>query len=103
METTSLMTKEGYLTEQAKINIIEIEKQAKEIDRKKKQLREALLQAMTEFGVKKIDTDDLLITVKESTYKEQFNSKKFKEENEEMYNAYIELTPVKESLLVKVR
>ena len=57
---------------------------------------------MMEKGVKRIETDRMLLTVKEPYERETLDSKKVKELAPEIYNECKKVTKIKESLLVKI-
>jgi len=98
-----LITTNNELAINAKQKIINLENTIKELQKQEKQLREQLLKEMEDKGIVKFDSDELLITKKESTYRETFNAKKFKAENEDLYNDYVSFSKVKPSLLIKVK
>jgi len=98
-----LITTNNELAINAKQKIINLENTIKELQKQEKQLREQLLKEMEDKGIVKFDSDELLITKKESTYRETFNTKKFKAENEDLYNDYVSFSKVKPSLLIKVK
>ena len=51
----------------------------------------------------KIDTPELSITYVDETYKESFDSKLFREQNPDLYDNYVKMSPVKASLRLKVK
>lgn len=79
------------------------EKQAKEIKELQDKLKASLLSAMEELGIVKLDTEELTITYVAETYRESFDSKALKEEDEATYNKYIKISPVKSSIRIKVK
>lgn len=64
--------------------------------------REALLKAMEENGVYSIKGDGLAVTYIAPTQREVFDSKKFRNDNPDLYDAYVKLSPVKSSIRIKV-
>ena len=68
-----------------------------------KSIKNEILAEFLKNDIKSIETDDLVITVKDSYTRETFDSKKFRKDNEELYNKYINITKVKESLLIKCK
>jgi len=64
--------------------------------------REAILNEMLEKGIKSYEIDGVKYTAVEPTTKETFDSKKFKEDNPELYSKYKKTSQVKASLRVKV-
>ena len=63
---------------------------------------EAVLQ-MRENGVKKWQTDRIILTIKADTTTERLDTKRLKEEQPEIYAQYIKTSPVKGGLLIKTR
>ncbi len=98
-----LILLDGSLSLETKNKIIELEKTAKAIKEEQDKMRNAILEEMEKRNIIKLDSDELSITYKAPTYKETFDSKKLKEDNEELYNKYIKISPVKSSILVKVK
>ena len=91
------------LGDEAKHAIATIELKAKTIVDQKDRIREALLQAMTDAGVKKIDNDAFTVTRKEDTQSESFDKKQFRTDNPDMYDKYVSFKPLKGSLLIKLK
>ena len=83
--------------------IAEFEKTIKDMQEKEKALKEAILNEMQAKNIVKIDTPELSITLVAETYKETFDSKSFKEENPDLYDNYVKMSPVKASLRLKVK
>lgn len=83
--------------------IAEFEKQAKAIKQAEDKLKAEILAAMEAQGIIKLDTEDLTISYVSETYRETFDSKALKADDEEMYNKYIKLSPVKSSIRIKVK
>ena len=83
--------------------IVDCEKRVKEAKLKGEELRAGLLNQMIEKGLKRIETDRMLLTVKEPYERETLDSKKIKELAPEIYNSCKKTTKVKESLLVKIK
>ncbi len=83
--------------------IADFEKAIKDMQEKEKVLKEAILEEMKQKNIIKIDTPELSITYVDETYKESFDSKLFKEQNPDLYDAYVKMSPVKASLRLKVK
>ena len=62
-----------------------------------------LLQQMSEYGVKKIEGERVVVTYVEPYVKELFDSKKFKEDNPKEAEKYIKKSQVKESIKIKLK
>lgn len=74
-------------------------KALKDLDQK---YNDMIREAMEQYGVVKIETENLNVTYVQPTEKESFDSKAFKEDFPELYDEYVKMTPVKASLRVKV-
>lgn len=83
--------------------IAEFEKAIKDIQEKEKALKEAILEEMKQKNIIKIDTPELSITYVDETYKESFDNKLFREQNPDLYDNYVKMSPVKASLRLKVK
>ena len=83
--------------------IAEFEKTIKDIQEKEKALKEAILNEMQAKNIVKIDTPELSISYVAETYKETFDTKLFKEQNPDLYDGYVKMSPVKASLRLKVK
>ena len=58
--------------------LVELDTLKKSIDSQYKELKDAILEAMTNSGVYKIENDSISITAIAETTRESFNSKQFK-------------------------
>ena len=98
-----LILLDGTLALEAKNKFIELEKMSKAIDEEKKKWRQAILEEMEQKNIVKLESDELTIKYKAPTYSEKFDSAALKKDDEALYNKYIKISPVKSSLLVKVK
>lgn len=80
-----------------------IDEEKKELKRKEDAIRETLLKEMEDKGIIKISDENISITYKAPTEKETFRTKDFKKDLPDLYDAYVEFTPVKGSLLIKIK
>ena len=99
----NLITKNGNLCQNIQKKIIQIEKKAEEINKQKKLLREMILKAMEDNDIIKISNDLFDITYVGKTYKETFDSKALKVDDENLYNKYIKISEVSPSLRIKIK
>ena len=83
--------------------IIDIDRQEKAIKKAKEEVWNALKEEMEKKGVKKIESDELLINYIASTDRETFDKKAFQKEHADLYDEYVEMKPVKSSIRVKVK
>ena len=80
-----------------------IDEEEKELKEKKEKIREILLKEMEDKNILKLETENISITYKEPTERETFRTAKFKKDLPDLYDTYVEFTPVKSSLLIKVK
>ena len=71
--------------------IIILEKKAKEIKKQQDSMKNEILDAMQKNGVLKIDNEFLKIAFIPEHDAEKFDSKKFKEENPDVYDMYAKI------------
>lgn len=98
-----LITQNGVLAPETQAIIIELETQAKAIKETQDKLKEAILKEMEEKQIIKLESDELLITYVAPSYRESLDSKQLKADDEELYNKYIKISPVKSSIRLKVK
>ena len=102
---TDILSQEAALNKIYEIEqiIVDCEKKVKEAKSQGEALRAGILKQMMEKGLKKIDTDRMLLTVKEPYERETIDSKKVKELAPDIYNNCKRTTQIKESLLIKIK
>lgn len=83
--------------------VISLEKQAKEIKKQQDSMKNEILDAMQKYGVLKIDNELLKIALIPEHDAEKFDSKKFKEENPDIYDSYVKLSKVKPSIRITIK
>lgn len=84
--------------------IIRVEKLADEYAKAQKKLRAAILEAMKEADVEKIDIEDVIaLTVVPESTSERLDSKALKAELPDIYDTYCKISPKAAYLKVTVR
>lgn len=83
--------------------LIYINEQIKALTEEKEQITETILDSMKKGDVEKVDVGSILFTRKAGGVRSTFDSKRFKEEHEDMYDEYLKSSEVKESLTIKFR
>ena len=83
--------------------IADFEIKIKALKEAEEQIKSAILQAMENNGLLKLETDELSITYVSPTERETFDSKKFRSDNPDLYDEYVKFTPVKSSIRIKVK
>lgn len=96
MELIKIENGIGILNAEVSKNIAKFEKAIKEI-------KQNILTEMENKNILKLETDDLMITYIAPAERETFDSKKFREENSDLYDEYVKFSPVKSSIRVKVK
>lgn len=82
---------------------IALEQRMKEDKAKMDELKSSLLQAMEEGNVIKIDTDAIRITYVAPVDRETFDSKQFRADMPDLYDAYVKLSKTAPSLRITVK
>lgn len=72
--------------------IIELEKQAKDITERQKRMKDAILQAMKEKEILKIEAPEVTITYVAPTTTEKLDSKALKKELPDIYDTYCQIS-----------
>lgn len=72
-------------------------------EEKKEKIREILLKEMEEKNILKLENENISITYKAPTERETFRTSKFKKDLPDLYDTYVEFTPVKSSLVIKIK
>lgn len=80
-----------------------IDEEKRELKRKEDAIREALLKEMEDKGIIKISDENISITYKAPAERETFRTAKFKKDLPDLYDNYVEFTPVKSSLVIKIK
>lgn len=80
-----------------------IEEEKRELIKKERTIREKLLKEMEDKNILKLESENVSITYKAPTERETFRTAKFKEDLPDLYDTYVEFTPVKGSLLIKIK
>lgn len=83
--------------------IADFEKQIKAIKKQEDDLKAQILEAMKDNGIIKIDNDNIMINYVAGHDQERFDTKTFKEENKMIYDAYVKIVHVKDSVRIKVK
>lgn len=74
-----------------------------QLEQQNQEMRQAILGAMEQNGVKKFDGDLITITYKAPSQRSTFDSKRFKEERPKTYAKYVRVSPVKASISIKIK
>lgn len=91
------------LKEDISKQIAYLETIAKQVKEAQEEIKTGILKEMEEKNIIKLETNELIITYVAETYRESFDSKTLKAEDEELYNKYVTISPVKSSVRIKVK
>lgn len=91
------------LKEDISKQIAYLETIAKQVKEAQEEIKTGILKEMEEKNIIKLETNELIITYVAETYRESFDSKTLKAEDEELYNKYVKISPVKSSVRIKVK
>ena len=83
--------------------IEDFETQIKEIKKQEEELKQSILEAMKENNIIKIDNNHLTINYVAGHDQERFDAKTFKAENKMIYDEYVKIVHVKDSVRIKVK
>ena len=83
--------------------IVELEEAAKEIKSQQEEMKEKLKAAMKEHGIKSWDCEQMKVSYTPETTAKTFDSNKFKEENEELYNQYLKESRKSDSIRITLK
>lgn len=90
-------------TQQLIDEALEIKYLEEKLKVKKESLTLSLLEEMKDKGIKKIETPDVVISYIEESERETLDTKRFREENPDLYDEYVKFTPVKASVRIKAK
>lgn len=99
------MTEQGValLSMDVATQIAEFERKVKDIKDAEEKLKEAIKAEMVEKNIIKLETNDLLVTYVAPTTRESLDSKTLKAELPDIYDSYVKISNVKDSIRVKVK
>lgn len=103
MELIKLENDVALLDADIQQTIINMELAIKDLKEREEELKRTILNEMEEKHIIKVESDNLLINYIASTDRETFNTKVFREEQPDLYDEYVKLTPVKPSIRIKVK
>lgn len=83
--------------------IANLDKAIKELKDKQDALKSALLTEMRAKNIRKIENDVLSISYIFPTDREDFDKEAFRKDNPALYDSYVKMTPVKDSIRIKVK
>ena len=84
-------------------SIMEIEQTAKSYEERAKQLREGLKAEMEKSGVKKWETDNIVVTYVNATERKGIDTTRLKEEQPSVYEQYLKITNVNSTIKIKLK
>lgn len=103
MELIKVENEIGILDIEVSKKVAEFEKALKEIKEKEEELKQNILSEMESKNILKLETDSLTVTYIAPAERETFDSKRFREDNPDLYDEYVKFSPVKSSIRIKVK
>lgn len=105
MQELITMTEQGVglLNVDVAQKIADFERKVKEIKDAEDKLKEAIKAEMADKNIIKLETNDLLVTYVAPTTRESLDSKTLKAELPDIYDSYVKISNVKDSIRVKVK
>lgn len=91
----------GTLTAEAVEAIKQYENIKKRVESEYNAFKSSLLEAMEKHGVLQIKADGLTVSYVAPTEKETFDTKAFRADNPDLYDAFVKMSPVKSSIRIK--
>ncbi len=84
-------------------NIAEIAEQIETLNELKKQYQSNIEELFSRFNITKWETDYFIITKRKDSVRENFDTKKFKEDHPELAKEYIKTSPVKGGIVTQLK
>lgn len=103
MELIKVENEIGILDASVSRKVAQFEKALKEIKEKEEELKQNILSEMESKNILKLETDSLTVTYIAPAERETFDSKRFREDNPDLYDEYVKFSPVKSSIRIKVK
>lgn len=103
MELIKIENEIAVLDTDTSIKIANFEKAIKELKEKEDELKQTILNEMESKNIIKLETDDLMINYIAPSERETLDSKRLREEQPDLYDEYVKLSPVKSSIRLKVK
>ena len=83
--------------------LVVCDKKIKEYEELKSSIIDKLKKEMEQNNIIKIETDEVVINYIAESYRETFDSKELKKEDDKLYNKYIKISKVKSSVRIKIK
>ena len=93
----------ALLNPEVSSQLAEFERMANEIKDQQKKLKDKILAEMEEYGILKIETDELTISYIAESSRETFDSKAFRKDNPDLYDEYVKIGTVSASVRMKLK
>lgn len=101
-ELVKIENGEITIAEEIVNKIIEFNKVKKEMEYQEKLLKDGLMEAMNNLGIKRFTINGLSATIKDGSTRTTIDSKRLKEECPVIYEAYSKTSEVKSSITLSV-
>lgn len=103
MELIKIENEIAVLDTNTSIEIANFEIAIKYLKEKEDELKQTILNEMESKNIIKLETDDLMINYIAPSERETLDSKRLREEQPDLYDEYVKLSPVKSSIRLKVK
>lgn len=104
MENYLVKTENGFeLRQDLAIELYKFEKTMKYFKEKKDEITKVILEEMEKNNILKLESNNISISYVAPTTRETFDTKKFKEDFNELYDSYVKISNVKSSIRIKVK
>ena len=98
-----VFTNDNLLAKATENQICKVIKDLADLKEQEKTLKESLLREMEKRNIKKIETPKVTITYVDSTTKESFDSKTFRESHRDLYDEFCKISDVKAYVKIGVK
>ena len=93
----------AVLENDADTMLAELEQKLKALKEVEEEIKKQIISEMEDKGLIKVETERIIISYVASTDRESFDSKKFRSDNPDLYDSYVNITPVKASVRLKLK
>lgn len=93
----------AVLENDADAMLAELEQKIKALKDVEEEIKKQIISEMEDKGLIKVETERICISYVAATSRESFDSKKFRSDNPDLYDSYVNINPVKASVRLKLK
>ena len=93
----------ALLQPEALNKIVEFEKMLKQLKEAEDELKQAIIKEMEDKNIVRIDMDEIQLLYIAPTERETFDSRRFRKMHPYIYDEFVNMTPVKASVRVRLK